>query len=125
MSCNDCDVVYIGETGRLLEEYKMSCNDCGVVYIGETGRLLEDRTEEHRKDVVKSKVITFNTFMFNQWDVPSIYLTSVLLENHITSEYDENWRESTHLMQLILLIELGRCMHPLYHTVVLLCKACM
>ena len=31
--------------------YKLSCNDCDEVYIGETGRLLKERTEEHREDV--------------------------------------------------------------------------
>ena len=36
--------------------FKLSCNDCDVVYIGETGRLLKQQTEEHRKDVDKVKV---------------------------------------------------------------------
>ena len=40
----------------------MCCNNCDNVYIGETGRLLKDRTEEHRKDVVKSKV-TSNVYL--------------------------------------------------------------
>ena len=33
----------------------MSRNGCDVVRIGETGRLLKERTEEHRKDVDKAK----------------------------------------------------------------------
>ena len=41
--------------------YKMCCNNCDAVYIGETGRLLKDRTEEHCKDV-KSKV-TSNVYL--------------------------------------------------------------
>ena len=40
----------------------MCCKNCDAVYIGETGWLLEDRTDEHRKDVVKSKV-TSNVYL--------------------------------------------------------------
>ena len=40
----------------------MCCSNCDAVYIGETGRLLKDRTEEHHKDVVKSKV-TSNVYL--------------------------------------------------------------
>ena len=31
--------------------YKVKCNNCEKVYIGETGRKLETRIQEHRKDV--------------------------------------------------------------------------
>ena len=33
----------------------MSYNDCDVVYIGETGRILKERTEEHSNDLNKTK----------------------------------------------------------------------
>ena len=48
------------------------------------------------------------TFKFSRRDNPSNSWTSVLLENQITSEYDENLRESTHLRQLIPSMELAR-----------------
>ena len=42
--------------------YKLCCNDCSVVYIRETGQLLNERIEEHRKDVAKSKA-TSNVYL--------------------------------------------------------------
>ena len=45
--------------------YKLSCSDCDVLYNGKTDRLLKERTEEHRKDVDKSKVTSQYTFMFS------------------------------------------------------------
>ena len=63
----------------------MSCNDCDMVYIGETGRLLKERAEERRNAEDKPK----SNLMFSRRDINSISWTSVLLENQITSEYDE------------------------------------
>ena len=62
--------------------YKIGCNNCDAVYIGETGRLLKDRRDEHRKDVVKSKVI----FMYCLLGIPLTSMTRVSLVNLITSE---------------------------------------
>ena len=72
----------------------MSCNDCDAVYIGETGGSLMERTEKPQKcGYGKSNLECMYTFMFHRLDIPSISWTSVLLEYQITSEYDENWRE--------------------------------
>ena len=45
--------------------YKLCCNDCSAVYIGDTGRLLNERIEEHRKDVAKSNA-TANVYLHVQ-----------------------------------------------------------
>ena len=47
---------------QVLYVYKMCCNDCDVVSIIETGRLLKEQKEKHRKDVDKAKV-TSNVFL--------------------------------------------------------------
>ena len=39
--------------------------------------------------------------MFSRRDINSISWTSVLLENQKSSEYDENFREFTHLLLLL------------------------
>lgn len=36
--------------------YKMPCRDCEVCYIGETGRALRERLKEHEKDVIKKNI---------------------------------------------------------------------
>ena len=58
--CNFKDIREIPYQAGVI--YKMCCNNCDAMYIGETGRHLKDRTEEHRKDVVKSKV-TSNVYL--------------------------------------------------------------
>ena len=35
--------------------YGLGCNECDVVYVGETGRQVKDRMQEHRKDVERKK----------------------------------------------------------------------
>ena len=42
------DIEETGETAECV--YKIPCNNCEKVYIGETGRKLNTRIKEHRKD---------------------------------------------------------------------------
>ena len=43
--------------------YKISCNDCDAVHIGETGRLLKERREEQRKDVIDNAIVISNVYL--------------------------------------------------------------
>ena len=38
--------------------YKLPCNDCSSVYIGETGRVLQDRLDEHSRDIRNKKELS-------------------------------------------------------------------
>ena len=38
--------------------YKLGCNDCDAVYVGETGRQVKDRMREHQNDIVKAKSVS-------------------------------------------------------------------
>ena len=58
--------------------YKKYCSDCTAVHIRETGQLPTQRTQEHRKDVEKSKPASYvytnvqstkRTFDFNNVNV--------------------------------------------------------
>ena len=40
--CKQCGVIY-----------ECSCEVCGKIYVGETGRFLEERVEEHAKSLVR------------------------------------------------------------------------
>jgi len=38
--------------------YRLDCNDCDAVYVGETGRQVKDRMREHQSDILKSKPVS-------------------------------------------------------------------
>ena len=38
--------------------YKLDCNECDAVYVGETGRQVKDRMREHQNDIVKAKQVS-------------------------------------------------------------------
>ena len=38
--------------------YRLDCNDCDAVYVGETGRQVKDRMREHQSDILKAKPVS-------------------------------------------------------------------
>ena len=38
--------------------YKLNCNECDAIYVGETGRQVKDRMREHQNDIVQGKQVS-------------------------------------------------------------------
>ena len=95
----------------------MYCNNCDAVYyyIGETGRLPKDRTEEHRKDVVKSKA-TSNVYLhvlstghsFNFNDASVIGKSNVRIRRKLEGIHFKTFNTINRAWEV----------HPIYHSVV-------
>ena len=97
--------------------YKMCCNNCDAVYIGETGRLLKDRRDEHRKDVVKSKV-TFNVYLHVLSTVHSVNFNDSSVIGKSNNVRIRRKLELIHSLKTLNTINRACEVHPVYHSVV-------
>ena len=97
--------------------YKMCCNNCDAVYIGETGRLLKDRTEEHRKDVVKSKV-TSNVYLHVLSTGQSFNFNDASVIGKSNNVRIRRKLEGIHSLKTLNIINRTWEIHPVYHSVV-------
>ena len=62
--------------------YKIDCNDCEAVYVGETGRQLKVRVNEHKEDVRKQKMLS-NVYMHSRDNNHSFDFNNVnVLDRH-------------------------------------------
>ena len=97
--------------------YKLCCNDCSVVYIRETGQLLNERIEEHRKDVAKSKA-TSNVYLPVQSTGHTFDFSNV---NVIAQSSNVKWKrrfKGLHSFTTDNTINRAWDVHPLYLTII-------
>ena len=75
--------------------YKLCCNNCDAVYVGETGRQVQDRMQEHMKDV-ENKKINSNVSMHVQTTGHSFDFQNVAVLDSCTSTKVRKHLESVH-----------------------------
>ena len=81
------DKCEIAEEGELV--YKIPCRDCDMSYIGETGRLFRYRLEEHQKDVNSTPVTQFTRNARKQSQ--STVNKSALTDHTTTENHEIDW----------------------------------
>ena len=97
--------------------YKRCCNNCDAVYIGDTSRLLKDRTEEHRQDVVKSKV-TSNVYLHVLSTGHSFNFNDASVIRKSNNVRIRRKLEGIHSLKTLNTINRAWEVHPVYHSVV-------
>ena len=69
--------------------YKLDCNECDAVYVGETGRQVKDRMREHQNDIVKGKQVSKVYNHVNETG-HSFNFDNVSVLDHCQSKFDYN-----------------------------------